>query len=405
MIIFLFVICLFLVPKIAHAQVSISEISPVTNPEWVEIYNASDSAVMLNGWKFDDIESDGESPKDLSSINIQALSYYIIDLGNGYLNNGGDSARLINNLGSQVDIFTYSTSNSELNWSKQPNGNWCQATPSKDNSNNSCFTPTSTPTPTTVIVPSSTPTPSNAPTPTSTPTITTTLTPTPAPSTTSTPTPTSGPIHITIDNISSSASLGSTFTIRFIVNHAKPNTDFYIKAYGGINDDNYCLETQNGSSWYGFNSAWDNLPKFRSNNDGYISNLLFVRSKTDKEIGNYKVKVKIRDPETESEIKYITITKFVPSPTPTLVPTPTVEPTPTESFEEPTPGPLPTDTPEAIPDSVNILGLSDAKGLSPTISPPQDSKSKRGIIPVIFISVGAVFLLIPLLVSKIRGVQ
>lgn len=278
-------------------------------------------------------------------------------------------------------------------------------------------TPTNTPLPTNTPAPSNTPVPSNTSTPTIVPTATKTPTPsntsapantstptntptsTPVPASTSTPTPTTGPISITIDNIPSSASLGNTFTIRFIINNATPNTDYYVKAYGGINDDNYCLETQSGTSWYGYGGNWDNMPKFKSDIGGSINQLLFVRSKTDKEVGQYKVKVKIKD-QTESEIKYITITKFVPSPTPTIP-----EPTPTTEFI-PTPEPLSTNPPEATSvESDSVLGTSNENDLAPNITPIKKSKSSGNIISIILISAGGVLLLAPLIISKIRDVK
>lgn len=258
---------------------------------------------------------------------------------------------------------------------------------------------TITSSPVTVIAisptPTLTPTPSPPNTPTPTPsTPTPTITPTPIP--TSTPAPTAEPVSIRIDSVPSSVSLGSPFSIRFIASHLNSNTEYYVKAYGGI-DDNYYFEIQNGTSWYNFNSAWDNMPKFKSNSNGEINQLLFLRAKADKETGSYKIKVKLREPEVESEISYVIVTKFVPSPTSTPP-----EPTPTEEII-PTPEPLPTNYEVTeTPGAINILGLSDGDSLSSTSSPIKISKQGGNMIPVILISSGGVLLLIPLLVSKIR---
>jgi len=381
----LLAIFLFFTPQVVSAQVSLSEISPTTDTEWIELQNSSDSAVILTGWKFQKVEVSGDKLIP-NHTEVGPRSSCIIEFPSGFLSNSEPrTVKLVDQSGAQIDIALPYPANlpNTLSWTRQPDSSWSQVTPSKSNL---CLiaTPTSTPTPTNTSTPTNTPVPSNTSTPSVTPTIT------------SSPTPTSEPIRITIDNLPSSASLGNTFTVRFIVSHASPNTDYYVKAYGGIND-NYYLETQNGTSWYGFNAAWDNLPKFKADNSGNINQLLFVRSKIDKETGLYKVKVKLREPEIESEIKYLTITKFVPSPTPTKP-----EPTPTMEII-PTPEPLPTSPSEEIsPESTSVLGLSDSENLSPTVSPIKISKSGSNIIPTILISVGGILLLVPLLVSKIR---
>lgn len=113
--------------------------APSDNQEWVELYNANSADAILIDWQFDDIEAGGGSPKALGTITIPALSYYVIELGGSYLNNSGDSARLINNLGAQVDIFTYTSTTSTESWSKQPDTSWCLATPTKSLVNNSCL--------------------------------------------------------------------------------------------------------------------------------------------------------------------------------------------------------------------------------------------------------------------------
>lgn len=121
---------------------------PENGNEWVEIYNANSYPVTLVEWKFDDIDGGGKSPISLSTINISGLGYYVFEIGDGYLNNGNDSARLIDNFGNQIDIFSYNSTNTSNSWSKQTDLSWCKTTPSKNATNNLCLgAPTSTPVP------------------------------------------------------------------------------------------------------------------------------------------------------------------------------------------------------------------------------------------------------------------
>jgi len=93
--------------------------NPDSGTEWVEIYNANNYPVSLAGWQFDDIAADGQSPEDMGTINIPALGLAVFEINSAsYLNNDGDSARLINEKGIQVDIFSYTIAHKGLSWSK-----------------------------------------------------------------------------------------------------------------------------------------------------------------------------------------------------------------------------------------------------------------------------------------------
>jgi len=113
---FIFAGTLFLLFFLAHAPkvlaqndlVRISEFAAVTlgttaDPDWVELYNESDVAISLDGWKLrDSIET---SPKDLSGC-INPRGYRKFDFFNR-LNNAGDQIRLFDSQDQLVSFVEY----------------------------------------------------------------------------------------------------------------------------------------------------------------------------------------------------------------------------------------------------------------------------------------------------------
>lgn len=157
---------------------------PENGNEKVEIKNANSFSVSLINWQIDDVENGGGTPKTFSA-EVSPSGLYTIDLGTGsFLNNDGDSVRLLDFSGIEKDKKDYSSSTKNSSWAKDRNGNWCQQTSTFNSENPDCSSPTS--------VPTNTPTPT--PVPTSTPTIKLTPTPTktPTPKLSGSPTPTGG---------------------------------------------------------------------------------------------------------------------------------------------------------------------------------------------------------------------
>ncbi|RLC34997.1 hypothetical protein DRH14_01780 [Candidatus Shapirobacteria bacterium] len=111
---------------------------PTDNQEWFEIYNSNPFTVILQNWQYDDIDSGGGNPRPLN-ITIPAYSFYVVEVGSGYFNNsGGDSVRLIDDSGTQVDIFSYTNYSSSLSWSRQSDNHWCLTDLSKGLANSPC---------------------------------------------------------------------------------------------------------------------------------------------------------------------------------------------------------------------------------------------------------------------------
>lgn len=170
-----------------HAAVWINEISPSTDPEWVELYNDGSDPVDLSNWLLEDGNTSHTDDLFLSGI-INASGYIVISHSEGWLNNGGDTLKLYNNAtpSAIVDQYTYETVNSEKTVARYPTGseNWVTGIGSQGVAN-------STPSPSPSASPSPTPTmsPSPTPMPTTTPTIAPTTSPTPKPSVRVTPSP------------------------------------------------------------------------------------------------------------------------------------------------------------------------------------------------------------------------
>jgi len=113
---------------------------PPSNNEWVEIFNNNDFDVILDGWQIDDLIPSGQSVKHIPFVTISAQSFYVFDLSSSaYLNNGGDDVNLIDNTGQVIENVSYDTSSTDLSWSKQMDGTWCQSLPTKGNVNDLCY--------------------------------------------------------------------------------------------------------------------------------------------------------------------------------------------------------------------------------------------------------------------------
>lgn len=162
---------------VSYSNIYINEFlaDPESGNEKVEIKNNNDFAVYLTNWQIDDIENGGHSAH-VFSIDISPSGLYTIDLGtNSFLNNDGDSVRLLDFNGVQKDKRDYSSSSRNMSWAKDRNSNWCEQGSSFNLLNSDCQTntsmPTSTPVPTSTLIPSSTTKPTATGKPSPTPTI------------------------------------------------------------------------------------------------------------------------------------------------------------------------------------------------------------------------------------------
>lgn len=167
-------------PSNVLASIYINEISPSTDPEWIELYNDSGSSVDLTGYLLEDGNSSSSDDISLSGT-ISAYGFLVFTHSEGWLNNGGDTVKLYNNASPSavIDQYTYGNMGSSESVARMPNGssNWQVTSNVTQNSSNPIPTPATTSTPT--ITP--TPTPTRTPTPTPLKTKTPTPSPTPTP--------------------------------------------------------------------------------------------------------------------------------------------------------------------------------------------------------------------------------
>lgn len=189
--ILLIILGFLLFPARVHA-VNINEFCPNCSVEWVELYNASDSADYLKQYFIDDdlsftSDSGSGGKKSLAELKTDSIKYPYFELSS-FFNNPGDWVVLFDASGTIVDQYQYDEDpGSGLTIGRSPNGTGTfailsAATKGSENAG--------VPTPTSTITPTETPKPTSAPTNTPTNTATPTKTPTVTPTKTNTPTPT-----------------------------------------------------------------------------------------------------------------------------------------------------------------------------------------------------------------------
>lgn len=177
-----------------NAQIVINEYVPDGGPEWIEFYNASDSADYIKNYYIDDdtdfVSDSGSSPKKLlTNLNTYNPKFPYIETSS-FLNNSGDWVVLFDPSGTIIDQNQF-TSNpgKDISIGRFPDATGpflllAYSTKADANSAPPTPIPTSVPTP----APNSTPVPTPVPTPEKTPSPTSTKTPTPKPTPTPTPT-------------------------------------------------------------------------------------------------------------------------------------------------------------------------------------------------------------------------
>lgn len=205
--IILSILIFVLFPPTTKAQVEINEFVPAASPEWVEFFNASDSANYIKTYYIDDdtnfLDDAGSSAKKiLSGLDISNFQYPFINLSS-FLNNTGDSVVLFDPVGNIMDQYTYSENPGDgvsIGRSPDHTGAFTILSSSTKGNENSAplILPTDTPTPTPTHTPTATPNPTVAPT--KTPTPTPTKSPTSKPTTSSSPTSTSEELVLGIQN-------------------------------------------------------------------------------------------------------------------------------------------------------------------------------------------------------------
>lgn len=106
-------------PNPTHIRINELMAAPSSGKEWVELYNAGDQAIDLQGWQLDDAAA-GVNPILLEMI-IQPTSWLVISMTNVY-NNSADEVRLFDPTGQLIDAFSYTATISNRTWARIPDG-------------------------------------------------------------------------------------------------------------------------------------------------------------------------------------------------------------------------------------------------------------------------------------------
>ena len=230
--------------------------APSSGPEWVELYNTSDTAVDVSGWRIDDDTPGGTQTTIPTGSIVAPHAVLAVAINTAILNNTGDSAVLLDASGAQVDRIDFGAMKSTESMARIPDGatfivkgapsigalnatttatatltaipatattvpsatattipsNTATTIPSNTATTIPSNTATTIPSNTATTIPSNTATPSSTKTPsdTTTPSFTKTPSPTKTPSETDTPSVTKTPPATTTGSPSKTASITRT---------------------------------------------------------------------------------------------------------------------------------------------------------------------------------------------------
>lgn len=198
----LFILFFIISPAQIYASVVVNEIMPHPSlgVDWIELYSTESQEVDLSGWKIEDstgiLETFSEGTKIGSSSAFMQISK------SNRLNNGGDTVRIKDKLGTVIDEKSYTEDPGiGITIGRYPDGtgNWGVLINASPNGSNSNLAPTAT------LAPSSTPT----------------LTPTPKLSNTPVPSATSKPQN----SATPTGKISSSITSEPTINSGVQSTD------------------------------------------------------------------------------------------------------------------------------------------------------------------------------------
>ena len=252
---------------------------------------------------------------------------------------------------------------------------------------------------------------------------------------------------LTITNTTGIIVTGDQFTISYSTAGLTSGDIYYIKAYGGVDPSTSQIYTINGSQQLASSTSWTNFPTLTIGDSGVSSGTINAVAPGISGTATLKLRLALVA-DTTKQVDANSSTINIITPTPTIVPTSTSTPTPI-----PTSTPLPTNTPSPTPSATNTpvptstLTLTPTPSNKPTTIPtatdapwPTDTplpeltpindplpssivggppvltptnapsvlptntigKSFASYLPTIFIVLGGILLLIPLILTKIK---
>lgn len=102
-------------------SIYISEVYPAPNStesEWIELYNPTDSAVLLTGWQLFEHVSQTSKLVEFTEVTIPPSGFFVFELSSNKLNNSQEKVTLVQPDGTLHDSFEYSNSESEKSFSR-----------------------------------------------------------------------------------------------------------------------------------------------------------------------------------------------------------------------------------------------------------------------------------------------
>ncbi len=131
--------CLSTTPASAQVAIKLSEVfpAPSTESEWIELANTSAEVVDISGWQlFDQLSSPSLLHTFPSGSSIAANGFAVIET-NQKLNNTADGVVIKDQTGNEIDSFSYTTSITDLSWSRHPDQStqWNLISPTKGGHN------------------------------------------------------------------------------------------------------------------------------------------------------------------------------------------------------------------------------------------------------------------------------
>lgn len=162
----LIIFCLFITES-ASASPRLNELSPATDPEWVELYNPDLVAYDLTGWKIED--DDNSADLELTGI-LAPGQYLVFEHPKGWLADSGDTLSLIASPSATLDTYSYTQAETGTTIARSPatEDEWLYSMFPTPGALNSLPSPSPSPSPSLAASPHP-PSPSPSPTPTPTP--------------------------------------------------------------------------------------------------------------------------------------------------------------------------------------------------------------------------------------------
>lgn len=356
LVILLIIFILFTSPVFADPIIKITDFSSDSDPEWIQLTNTTNETQTLNGWYFKDNAS---HIREIETVCFSPSSNKTFSYSSGWLNNDGDTINLYNPNGVLIDQLIYSDPESK------------NQTPPE--STNTCLIPTNTPTPT--FTPS--------PTPTIDPAI---INPSSGISLTEFM-PYADPEWIEIYNSNDKPIKLVSWKVEDNNGNTKniDNLSIPSKSYGVYELKGLLFDNNDGDTIL--------LRDQNNNNIGspfsYSKGLMTIEKSWSLINGNWCQSTITKGSENINSCYTIA----TPTPPISFTPTPTSEEIPSI---EPTPNI--TDTPTITQESNN----SDISSSSGLVLGESDNSTKQNFLPIILIFGGAILLLSPVIISKLK---